>query len=74
MNAIRKIYDSGHNKPVAFSQGTAIMVWTLMNVKNTRNSLLTSHALPNTGRVVISGNPANGWTLVDWDGIRNFAG
>jgi len=34
--AIRKIYDSGHNKPVVFSQGTAIMVWTLMNAKNPR--------------------------------------
>ncbi len=70
--AIRKIYDSGHNKPVVFSQGTAIMVWTLMNVKNPKDSLLTSHPLPNIGRVVITGNPTHGWTLVDWDGIRNF--
>jgi broad specificity phosphatase PhoE len=69
--AIRKIYDSGHNKPVVFSQGTAIMVWTLMNVKNGKDSLLTSHPLPNIGRVVITGNPATGWTLVDWDGIRD---
>jgi len=70
--AIRKIYDSGHNKPVVFSQGTAIMVWTLLNVKNPKSSLLTTHPLPNAGRVVITGNPMNGWTLVDWDGIRNF--
>ena len=70
--AIRKIYDSGHSKPVVFSQGTAIMVWTLLNVKNPRSSLLTSHPLPNAGRVVITGNPMNGWTLVDWDGVRDF--
>ena len=70
--AVRKIYDSGHSKPVVFSQGTAIMVWTLLNAKNSKNSLLTSHPLPNAGRVVITGNPGNGWTLVDWDGIRNF--
>ncbi|KLO25378.1 histidine phosphatase family protein [Mycobacterium haemophilum] len=70
--AIWKIYHSGHHKPVAFSQGAAIMVWTLMNVKNGKDSLLTSHPLPNIGRVVITGNPINGWTLVDWDGIRNF--
>ena len=70
--AIRKIYDSGHSKPVVFSQGTAIMVWTLLNVKNPKNSLLTSHPLPNVGRVVITGNPMNGWTLVDWDGVRDF--
>lgn len=71
--AIKKIYDAGHNKPVVFSQGQAIMVWTLMNVKNPKTSLLTSHPLPNTGRVVITGNPTSGWTLVDWDGIRDFA-
>jgi broad specificity phosphatase PhoE len=71
--AIRKIYDSGHNKPVAFSQGTAIMLWTLLNVRNSKSSLMNSHPLPNAGRVVITGNPVNGWTLVDWDGIRNFS-
>jgi broad specificity phosphatase PhoE len=70
--AVWKIYDSRHSKPVVFSQGTAIMVWTLLNVKNPKSSLLTSHPLPNAGRVVITGNPMDGWTLVDWDGIRNF--
>ncbi|BBZ37691.1 histidine phosphatase family protein [Mycobacterium conspicuum] len=70
--AVRKIYDSGHSKPAVFSQGTAIMVWTLLNVKNPKDSLLTSHPLPNAGRVVITGNPMDGWTLVDWDGIRSF--
>jgi broad specificity phosphatase PhoE len=71
--AVRKIYDSGHSKPVVFSQGTAIMVWTLMNAKNGKNTLLTSHPLPNIGRVVITGNPMTGWTLTDWDGVRSFS-
>jgi broad specificity phosphatase PhoE len=71
--AVKKIYDSGHSKPLVVSQGTAIMVWTLMNVKNAKTGLLTSHPLPNTGRVVITGNPTNGWTMVDWDGIREFS-
>ena len=70
--AIQKIYNSSHNNPVVFSQGTAIMVWTLLNTKNGRDSLLTSHPLPNAGHVVITGNPMTGWTVVDWDGIRNF--
>jgi broad specificity phosphatase PhoE len=72
--AVRKIYDDGHGMPVVFTQGTAIMVWTLMNTKNGKNSLLTSHPLPNIGHVVITGNPITGWTLVDWDGIRDFSG
>jgi broad specificity phosphatase PhoE len=71
--AIQKIYNSGHNKPIVFSQGAAIMVWTLMNTKNGKDSLLTSHPLPNIGRMVVTGNPTNGWTLVDWDGVRNFS-
>jgi broad specificity phosphatase PhoE len=71
--AVRKVYDSGHSKPAVFSQGTAIMLWTLLNVKNPKSSLLTSHPLPNAGRVVITGNPMDGWTLVDWDGIRHFS-
>jgi hypothetical protein len=49
------------------------MYWTLMNVKNPKDSLATSHPLPNLGRVVVTGNPATGWTLVDWDGIRDFS-
>ena len=71
--AVQKIYDSGNSKPVAFSHAESIMYWTLMNVKNPKDSLATSHPLPNLGRVVITGSPATGWTLVDWDGIRDFS-
>jgi len=70
--AVQKIYDSGNSKPIAFSHGYAIMVWTLMNAKNGHNSLMTEHPLPNIGKVVLTGSPATGWTLVDWDGIRQF--
>ncbi|BBZ49333.1 histidine phosphatase family protein [Mycobacterium heidelbergense] len=72
--AIQKIYDSGHRNPVVFSHKFAIEYWTLMNAKNAKDSLAASHPLPNVGRVVITGNPMTGWTLVDWDGIRSFAG
>jgi broad specificity phosphatase PhoE len=71
--AVQKIYDSGNSKPVAFAHAESIMYWTLMNVKNPKDSLATSHRLPNLGRVVITGSPALGWTLVDWDGIRDFS-
>lgn len=71
--AVQTIYDSGDEKPLAFSSGLAIMIWTLMNARNGKPSLLSDHPLSNTGRVVITGNPVTGWTLVDWDGITNFA-
>lgn len=70
--AVQKIYDSGDDKPLAFSSGLAIMMWTLLNARNSRNNLLSDHPLPNTGRVVITGNPYTGWTLVNWDGITDF--
>jgi broad specificity phosphatase PhoE len=72
--AMQKIYDSGHKNPVVFSHLYAIEYWTLMNAKNAKDSLLTSHPLPNVGRVVITGNPMTGWTLEDWDGVRNLGG
>ena len=51
------IYESGDSKPVAFSSAASIMLWTLMNARNGKESLLTDHPLPNTGRVVLTGNP-----------------
>jgi broad specificity phosphatase PhoE len=71
--AVQKIYDSGKSKPVAFSHAESIMYWTLMNVKNPKESLVKTHPLPNMGRVVITGSPTMGWTMVDWDGIRDFS-
>jgi broad specificity phosphatase PhoE len=70
--AVQKMYDSGQEKPVAFSSGLAIMMWTLMNTRNGQRNLLTDHPLPNMARVVLTGNPATGWTLKEWDGITNF--
>ncbi len=70
--AVQRIYESGDTKPVAFSSAAAITLWTLMNVRNGKDSLLSDHPLPNTGRVVVTGNPTSGWTLVDWDGITSF--
>jgi broad specificity phosphatase PhoE len=70
--AVHRIYQSGNSKPIAFSSGASLMLWTLMNVRNPKNSLVTDHPIPNAGRVVISGNPITGWKLVDWDGITDF--
>lgn len=70
--AVQEIYNKGGAKPVAFGHAESIMYWTLMNVKNPKDTLVTSHPLHNLDRVVISGSPATGWTLLDWDGIRDF--
>lgn len=72
-DAVQKIYDSGDSRPVAFSSSLSIMMWTLLNARNGKPSLLSDHPIPNVGQVVLSGNPVTGWTLVSWDGITNFA-
>lgn len=53
---------------VAFSSEFAIGVGTMMSVKNPDPLLLLFDPLPNTGIVVIRGNPHDGWTLVSWNG------
>lgn len=65
--AVQRIYDSGQQNPVAFSHAAAIMFWVLMNVHNPDLSLLRTKPLPNVGRVVLTGNPSDGWTLTEWD-------
>ena len=66
-DAVQHIYDSGAQNPVAFSHSGAITFWVLMNARNADPSLLTTKPLPNVGRVVITGNPSDGWTLTEWD-------
>jgi broad specificity phosphatase PhoE len=66
-DAVQHIYDSGEQNPVVFSHGAAIMLWVLMNVRNSDPSLLTGQPLPNIGHVVVTGNPSGGWTLTEWD-------
>jgi len=64
---VQRIYDSGDQNPVAFSHSAAITFWVLMNARNADPKLLVSKPLTNVGRVVLNGNPANGWTLTEWD-------
>ncbi|UUO04161.1 hypothetical protein M4D79_21285 [Mycolicibacterium novocastrense] len=52
-----------------YSSAFTIGVGTMMNVDNPHPLLLLTHPVPNTGAVVVQGNPEGGWTLVSWDGI-----
>ena len=71
--AVQKIYDSGADNPVAFSSGLSMMMWTLMNARNGKPTLLNDHPIPDVGRIVLTGNPVTGWDLKEWDGITNFS-
>lgn len=67
-DAIETIAEGGGHQ-VAFSHSAAIMFWTQMNVTNPDPTLLLTHQLSNTGIVELTGNPVDGWTLVNWDGV-----
>lgn len=63
-DAINTVYASGDLSPVVFSHGATIQAWTLMNVSNP----VITGPLENTGIVVVTGNPEDGWTLQSWNG------
>ncbi|CAJ1507942.1 histidine phosphatase family protein [[Mycobacterium] burgundiense] len=67
--AVQEIYASGDKNPVAVAHAGSIMLWTLLNTVNSRESLLQTRPLPNTAIVVLEGNPITGWRLVSWDGL-----
>lgn len=77
--AVQTIYDASLANPVvaadgnitsvAYSSAFTIGVGTMMNVDNPHPLLLLTHPVPNTGAVVVQGNPEGGWTLVSWDRI-----
>ncbi|MGH3561752.1 MAG: histidine phosphatase family protein, partial [Mycobacterium sp.] len=58
----------GKTVDVAFSHAAALVTWTMMNVKNPDFEVffkeLTAGLIPNTGQMVLQGDPTDGWTLV----------
>jgi broad specificity phosphatase PhoE len=69
-DAVDTIYRSGQQRPIAYSHGAAIAMWTMMNVQHPPLELAATQPLPNTGHVVVRGNPRDGWTLLDWNGTQ----
>ena len=68
-SVIADVITNGDTKPVLFSHGATIMVWTMMNVDNPDVMLMLTHPLGNTAVVVVTGNPDDGWMLQSWDGV-----
>jgi broad specificity phosphatase PhoE len=66
-DAVKRIYDSGAQNPVAFSHSQSIMVWVLMNARNANPSWFNTNPLPNVGRAVVVGDPIGGWKMTEWN-------
>lgn len=67
--AIASVYDEHPDATVAvFSHGAAIRVWAVGRGSNlSGDSHLVRH-LDNTGVVVLSGSPGEGWVVETWEG------
>lgn len=64
---IAAIATSGASVAAVVSHGAAIRVWTAVR-SGVGSDFLYSHDLHNTGVVVLDGSPADGWTMVSWQG------
>ena len=53
---------------VVVSHGAAIRVWVAGRAVNIKPTFTAEHELDNTGVVELTGSPAEGWTLVSWQG------
>ncbi|KQR00244.1 histidine phosphatase [Arthrobacter sp. Leaf141] len=59
---------AGHGTVAIVSHGAAIRTWAGRRVSGAGPDFANRHVLENTGIVAVEGGPADGWTLVHWDG------
>jgi len=59
---------SAHRTAAVFSHGAAIRVWVAGRATNVPPSFAGENDIDNTGVVELEGSPAQGWTLLSWQG------
>lgn len=64
--AIDEIAGSGADSALLVSSGAAIRAWAASRVRGVDLSHVERTSMPNTGFVVIDGDPRRGWDLVEW--------
>ena len=69
-DSLRSVASAGKTRPVIFSHGGTIMIWSVMSASNAAEyaGRLQTDPLHNVGRVVLTGSPATGWRIVEWVG------
>lgn len=65
---IAGIAASGAGVAAVVSHGAAIRVWVASRARNITPAFAAENALDNTGVVVLTGSPGDGWTLTEWAG------
>lgn len=65
---VAEVAASGNRTVLFVSHGAAIRVWTASRAHNIDATFVATHALTNTGVVVLEGDPVTGWRVMSWTG------
>ena len=67
--SVNKVAAAGHSTAVIVSHGAAIRCWAGRRAEDIDTLFAETHQLPNTGIVVLEGDPDAGWSVLHWDRI-----
>ncbi|CAL9330855.1 histidine phosphatase family protein [Streptomyces sp. enrichment culture] len=65
---VAEAHASGAGTVAMISHGAAIRMWVAARADNVDIAYAARHALANTGVVILSGSPAQGWRALLWEG------
>jgi len=67
--SVNKVAAAGHATAAIVSHGAAIRCWAGRRAEDIDTLFAETHQLPNTGIVVLEGDPDSGWSVLHWDSI-----
>jgi len=67
--SVSKVVAAGHSTAAIVSHGAAIRCWAGRRAVDIDTLFAETHQLPNTGIVVLEGDPDSGWSVLNWDRI-----
>jgi broad specificity phosphatase PhoE len=66
-SVVEEAAGTGAETVAMVSHGAAIRMWVAARVGNIDVGYASTHELPNTGVVVLTGTPSSGWRVLLWD-------
>ncbi|ARQ70742.1 histidine phosphatase family protein [Streptomyces marincola] len=67
-SVVEEAAGTGAGTVAMVSHGAAIRMWSAARAENIDSAFVAAHELDNTGVVILSGAPGEGWRVVHWEG------
>ncbi|UCM87963.1 histidine phosphatase family protein [Streptomyces marincola] len=67
-SVVEEAAGTGAGTVAMVSHGAAIRMWSAARAENIDSAFVAAHELDNTGVVILSGAPGEGWRVVRWEG------